>query len=64
MKESIRMSQHIQPKEVLSPIIGDLYMLSHCRPAERIQRTEIQTESILVNEMSQPWELKALFCLQ
>lgn len=57
MKESIRMSQHIQPKEVLSPIIGDLYMLSHCRPAER--NLEIQTESILVNEMLQPWELKA-----
>lgn len=51
------MSQHIQPKEVLSPIIGDLYMLSHCRPVER--NLEIQTESILVNEMLQPWELKA-----
>jgi len=51
------MSQHIQPKEVLSPIIGDLYMLSHCRPAER--NLEIQIESIFVNEMSKPWDLKA-----
>lgn len=59
MKESIRMSQHIQPKEVLSPIIGDLYMLSHCRPANR--NSEIQTGSILVNEMSQPWESKPGF---
>lgn len=61
MKESIRMSQHIQPKEVLSPIIGDLYMLSHCSPAGR--NWEMQSESISASEMSSPGELKAWLCL-